>query len=74
MSSFIYQLVTWKFSKNILLYCWSRGLVVMGGDSLLRGCRFEAEHWILYGSFSKLYCCKNYNIGVMHAVRVHEYW
>ena len=35
------------------------GLVVIGGDSLSRGCGFESQHQILDGHFFTLICCKN---------------
>ena len=33
----------------------SPGLVVMGGDSCLKGCGFESQHRILDGHFSHLF-------------------
>ena len=37
----------------------SPGLVVMGGDSLSKGCGFESRHRILDGHFFTYICCKN---------------
>ena len=37
----------------------SRGLVVMGDDSCLKGRGFESRQGILDGHFFTLICCKN---------------
>ena len=38
--------------KNFTILGRSPGLVVMGGDSCFRGCKFESQHRILDGHFS----------------------
>ena len=40
----------------------SPGLVVMEGDSYLRGRGFESQHHILDGHFFKNICCQNCNV------------
>ena len=38
------------------------GLVVMGGDSCSKDCKFESWHHILDGDFFTFICCKNCNV------------
>ena len=48
------------YSSFQQFYSISRlGLVVMAGDSRLRGNGFETQHQILVGYFFTLHCCKN---------------